>query len=135
MEIKPPGDCAFVTRTIETLRRSMRAPWVIQSFDPLNLRLASWVDLSIQITMLVETAGDFDHAIRDRWPAIAAKHTLINEARAGEIHSYGGKVGAWTVNEPPDIERMFSLGVDTLITDRPLLARKLQMSRARSAAE
>ena len=31
----------------------------------------------------------------------------------------GVKIGAWTVNEPADIERMVALGVDAICTDFP----------------
>ena len=36
-----------------------------------------------------------------------------------KIHEAGFMVYPWTVNEPEDIERMITMGVDALITDFP----------------
>ena len=50
------------------------------------------------------------------WRNLTAE--LVAEARG-----LGLAVIPWTVNEPPDIERMLELGVDGLITDYPDRAR------------
>jgi len=46
-----------------------------------------------------------------------------------EAHALGLTVIAWTVNDPPDIERMVDLGVDGLITDYPDRARAILARR------
>jgi glycerophosphoryl diester phosphodiesterase len=44
----------------------------------------------------------------------------------------GYPVWVWTVNEPKRMERMLTLGVDAIITDRPDLALGLQQRLASS---
>ena len=36
-----------------------------------------------------------------------------------EVHSHGIEINTWTVNETEDIQRMFDLGVDSVITNSP----------------
>ncbi len=43
----------------------------------------------------------------------------INRATLSEARDLGLKVGAWTVNEPADLDRLSDLGVDGLCTDYP----------------
>jgi glycerophosphoryl diester phosphodiesterase len=38
-------------------------------------------------------------------------------------------VAVWTVNDPKEMARMLDYGVDSLITDRPDLARKVMAER------
>lgn len=40
-------------------------------------------------------------------------------------HRLGSRVHAYTVNEPLEIANLFSLGVDGIITDQPLIARQI----------
>jgi glycerophosphoryl diester phosphodiesterase len=43
----------------------------------------------------------------------------IDQAKVDEAHRLGLRVVVWTVNRPEDIARMFELGVDGIISDRP----------------
>jgi len=61
------------------------------------------------------TAADF----------FSVKYTYIDEAFVREAHSLGKEVHAWTVNYRGDIKRMMDVGVDNIITDNPLLVRKV----------
>ncbi len=42
-----------------------------------------------------------------------------------EAHRLGLIVQVWTVDDPDEIEEMFRLGVDGVITDRPRMVRRL----------
>ncbi|CAB4624635.1 unannotated protein [freshwater metagenome] len=41
------------------------------------------------------------------------------------MHSRGGQVHVWTVNEPSQVELCLSLGVDAIISDKPAMVRSL----------
>ena len=38
------------------------------------------------------------------------------------VHRWGRLIHVWTINEPSEMERLFEIGVDAVITDRPDLA-------------
>ena len=48
----------------------------------------------------------------------------IDEALVKEVHEFGMKVVPWTVYSTEDMERMFRMGVDGIITDRPWILRE-----------
>jgi glycerophosphoryl diester phosphodiesterase len=53
-----------------------------------------------------------------------------------QAHAAGKKVLVWTINDPVSMSRMFSLGVDGIITDEPAMARQVLRERAElSSAE
>ncbi len=47
----------------------------------------------------------------------------LSSAQVAEAHALGLKVVPWTVNEPADMERILSMDVDGMISDRPDLLR------------
>ncbi|MBU6418938.1 MAG: glycerophosphodiester phosphodiesterase [Proteobacteria bacterium] len=57
--------------------------------------------------------------------AWSAFHESLDEAQIDEARRLGLAVLAWTVNEPADIHRMISLGVDGIISDRPDLVKEV----------
>lgn len=56
---------------------------------------------------------------------ISIRSSFINEAMVTAAHNAGKAVHGWTVNTKSELERMKVLGVDNVITDRPLLAREV----------
>ncbi len=53
----------------------------------------------------------------------------VDAASLAEARALGLAVVVWTVNAPADIARMFDLGVDGLISDRPDLVRAEMQQR------
>ena len=49
----------------------------------------------------------------------------LTEAQVKEAHEFGMKVVPWTVNNAEDMEAMFRMGVDGIITDRPWILREV----------
>ena len=56
---------------------------------------------------------------------ISIRSSFVNEKMIKAIHEEGKEVHAWTVNSKSEMERMKLLGVDNVITDRPVLAREI----------
>ena len=69
------------------------------------------------------TAADF----------FSVKHTYITEPFVEEAHEMGKEVHAWTVNQRGDVRRMIDMGVDNLITDDPVMVRKVQSRESGSS--
>jgi glycerophosphoryl diester phosphodiesterase len=59
-----------------------------------------------------------------QWPL-----TVVNRAFVGRSHRHGLQVHVWTIDDAPEIERLLDLGVDGIMTDRPLILRQVLQSR------
>ena len=56
---------------------------------------------------------------------LSLKSVFVTETTVQNAHSKGKEVYVWTVNSELELERMKNLGVDNIITDDPILARKV----------
>lgn len=56
----------------------------------------------------------------------SVKYTYVDEEFVREAHELGKEVHAWTVNYRGDAKRMIDIGVDNIITDDPIMIRKVQ---------
>jgi glycerophosphoryl diester phosphodiesterase len=65
---------------------------------------------------LLDTAAALRAAdARDWWP----HWRLVDAALVAAVHGAGGRVIAWTVNDPDAARRLAALGVDGICTDVP----------------
>ena len=56
----------------------------------------------------------------------SVRYDYVTERFVREAHALGKEVHAWTVNYMGNIKRMLDMGVDNIITDDPVLVRKVQ---------
>lgn len=56
----------------------------------------------------------------------SVKHTYVDEKFVMQAHALGKEVHVWTVNYKGDAKRMLDMGVDNIITDDPIMVRKVQ---------
>lgn len=54
--------------------------------------------------------------------AVSLNYSFVNKSIVNTAHKNGKTVFVWTVNSQEDMERMVSIGVDNIITDRPDIA-------------
>jgi glycerophosphoryl diester phosphodiesterase len=54
-----------------------------------------------------------------RCDAVCVEHRFVTPGLAQAIHAAGGRLLAWTVDEPAEARRLVGLGVDGLITNDP----------------
>jgi glycerophosphoryl diester phosphodiesterase len=118
IEIKPGVHPEAVRRTLE-----MCDPrnCIVQSFDPGILLHAAKLRSDVRLELLVEDAAQRGDG--GPWRAVNAHFQSLNGETVARLKAGGFAVGAWTVNGETDIRRMIELGIDTLITDDPRLAR------------
>ncbi len=55
--------------------------------------------------------------------------TVVNRAFVARSHRLGLHVHVWTIDDAAEIERLLDLGVDGIMTDRPLVLRQVLQSR------
>lgn len=102
---------------------------IVQSFWPPNL------DVIEADPYFAKTATSFltPESTNDGGPALAADNGYefvspswpVDEAYVAEAHGLGLKVVPYTIDDPAGIEEATALGVDALITNDPLMARKV----------
>ena len=56
----------------------------------------------------------------------SVKHTYVDEKFVTQAHALGKEVYVWTVNYKGDAKRMLDIGADNIITDDPIMVRKVQ---------
>lgn len=56
---------------------------------------------------------------------ISVRSSFVDDRLVENVHAQGKGVFAWTVNSKSEMERLIMLGVDGIITDRPVLAREI----------
>lgn len=138
-ETLPPEP--FARAVISEIRRyGMARRSSIQSFDWRTLQVVQRLAPEIETVYLTAQRPGFDTVQDGAWTAgfSLKEHGSVpklvkaaggrvwspnfNDIDAGllaEARALGLRVVVWTVNEPADIARMLSLGVDGIISDRP----------------
>jgi glycerophosphoryl diester phosphodiesterase len=93
----------------------------VQSFDDAVLWTAFAHRPEVRLEFLVDDARKPIPA--GPWRAVNADFKSLAADVVRRLRDANYAVGAWTVNEDVDIRRIIGLGVERLITDRPLRAR------------
>jgi glycerophosphoryl diester phosphodiesterase len=95
---------------------------IIQSFDLETLRITKTQNPLLPIALLIENEQSAQENIEALGfkPAIySCYHKSLTTEAVKYCHDKGVKVIPWTVNEQKDIDAMFALGVDGIISDYP----------------
>ncbi len=95
---------------------------VVQSFDRVGLRRAKGV-VTAPLFAKRPTTRQLDRAARHA-EGIGVPREVVDAELVARVRLRGLRLRVFTVNEPTDLERLTALGVDGLITDVPLLARR-----------
>ena len=121
VEVKAPESTEFVRRIIDIMADQA---WLLQSFDEKTLNYARQVKPDLPIAFLVDDPRGFEIALNNGW-AVHADHLILNPDIVIRFRARALRVGAWTVNAESDILRVLPWDLDVLISDEPLLVRKM----------
>jgi glycerophosphoryl diester phosphodiesterase len=121
IELKTPNHIRLVQRVSQALRTHPR-PWAIQSFDRKNLRHAAVYARGIARILLIDSPHELRSALASTRYPLNIRHDLISRALVERMREQGRDIGAWTVNDVADLRRAVKLGLDMIITDRPIEA-------------
>ncbi len=124
IEIKKTGNPADTARkTVELLAEyEMTDSCYITSFSYQALKAVKKAEPSVKTGLITNIATTAVYSQLRDIDAVSLNHIFVNKNIVSTAHKNGKKVFVWTVNDESDIERMISMGVDNIITDRPDVA-------------
>ena len=126
IEIKNLGNSSGLPEKVIELveKHEMQEQCVITSTNRFYLKRVKVVNPEIRTGYIISAAyGNFysDEFI----DLISIRSSFVTERMIESAHEAGKAVHAWTVNGKVEMERLKQLGVDDMITDRPVLAREI----------
>lgn len=112
---------------------------LFSSFNPLSLRRAKRIAPHIPVGLLY--APDLPLPLRRAWLAPLVphearhpEHTMVDADYVAWARRHGYRVNTWTVDDPDEMRRLITLGVDGIITNVPDVLRGiLETARKRDA--
>jgi glycerophosphoryl diester phosphodiesterase len=107
---------AFSDSRLKRLRTALGAD-LCSSLGPIELAM-------LRFGLLRHTPALAAQVPVKQWPL-----TVVNRAFVERSHRLGLQVHVWTIDDAPEIERLLDLGVDGIMTDRPLILRQVLESR------
>ena len=121
----------FVTLVTDIiLSKGIKDRAIIQSFDVRPLRLLHQKDSTWQLSFLLDKGSeDFETSIAylGFTPTIySPSYGNVSKNLVDKCHAKNMKIVPWTVNKLKDIQALYNLGVDGIISDYPLLFKSIK---------
>jgi len=124
IEIKPtPGTelhtGRLVAQAAADLWRGDAVPPLLSSFEPEALSGARETAPELPRALLLDTLpeGWLELALSLQCVAVVTNHRVMDAAAIRCVHEAGLRALVYTVNEPPEAQRLLALGIDGIITD------------------
>lgn len=118
-----PEPATFVDLLVDVLEeKGVLNRTIIQSFDVRTLQYAKETYPDIRLALLVANKDRPEENIEKLGFApdiYSPYYLLVNEKLISYARQQNMQVIPWTINEPTEIKRILSLGVDGIITDYP----------------
>lgn len=111
------------------LRHNLEDYLLFSSFNPIVLRRIHRILPQVPLGLLTipGLSGAWARSFLGRWVPYQALHPELKDTSKSLIqncHHRGHRLHTYTVNQPQDMRRLFSWGVDGIFTDDPLLAQR-----------
>ena len=124
MQIEPGARCWFTTLTQSWFAEGVPPPEDDPPALPALQMLRYWAKNGTSPWAGGFDAVNYGGSIRRAIKAAGGEgwfptHRDATAERVAEARTLGLKVGAWTVNEPEEMEHLIALGLDAICTDRP----------------
>lgn len=124
IEIKKCGDVIDTADKVAELLNEygMTGSCYVTSFSYKALKEIKSVDPDIKTGLITNISSTVVYSQLKYIDAVSLNYLFVNQNTVSGAHRNGKKVFVWTVNSRDEMERMISIGVDNIITDRPDLA-------------
>ena len=112
---------SFSDKRLSVLRDTF-GPSLCSSLGPKQvalLRVRSWIGV----------VKPFEGALAAQIPLKQGPITLTDKRLVDDAHSAGLQVHVWTIDEPDEMEHLLNLGVDGIMTDKPLVLKKILQNK------
>lgn len=127
--LRAPRGCRLMVETKPALgdrivgigRKVLKRRGLLQSFQGADMELAKRSLGRLQCAVLAEEPVEVSDSVR----RVFVDYRNLDKKTVARLIGEGISVGAWTVNQPNQLRKLARWGVGTIITDRPLLARKI----------
>ncbi len=132
VEIKDNGNTKLTTqKTVELIEEyGLENSCYITSFSYNILKEVKRINPRIKTGLIANTAAVTSFARLKSIDALSLNHIFVNSAVVNEAHRNGKRVFVWTVDGTSDMQKMISLGVDNIITNRPDRAAEIVYSKS-----
>jgi glycerophosphoryl diester phosphodiesterase len=139
IEVKCKGDTCnekmYAKALVDLLeRKNLKGKVLVASFNPFILAEVKKADPSIFRAQIYSDFKGEDLPIYEKVlvrnlllnrfsspDALMVNYKLVDEGYVAKMHDHGYKIFVWTVDEPDEMRRLLSLGVDGIITNEPVV--------------
>ncbi|MGN0158526.1 MAG: glycerophosphodiester phosphodiesterase family protein [Brotaphodocola sp.] len=117
-------DSELPDRVVEMIQaQGMEKQCVVTSTSMSHLMRVKELEPKLHTGYMVSAAyGGFDPGRQVDF--ISVRHEYADEELVRHIHEQGKRVYVWNVNVPAELKRLKTVGVDGVITDRPVMVRE-----------
>lgn len=126
IEIKRTGmDRDIPVRVVELIQeQGMEKQCVVTSTSMSHLMRVKELEPKLHTGYIVSAAyGEVD--LGRQVDFISVRYEFADKELIEHMHDQGKRVYAWTVNAPGEVRRLAAAGADGIVTDRPLMARRI----------
>lgn len=126
IELKPSNDEEELAKAVIELldEKSYNERVIISSLNKKALKEVKNIDETLDVGFIVPLAiGQFE--FDEEIDFYSLEMSFLSKDLVEKIKNQGKEVHVWTVNSEEDLEKMQGLQVDNVITDDPLLAKKV----------
>jgi glycerophosphoryl diester phosphodiesterase len=126
IELKPTGhEKSYVDKVLDLINQyNIKGDIEIASMNLNVLKEVKERDPDITIIYNM-TIANGDISKLDFIDVYSVEESYITDDLINKVHKANKKIYAWTVNDANTIRKLADMGVDNIITDNPLLARKI----------
>jgi glycerophosphoryl diester phosphodiesterase len=104
-------------------RRNENKSIIVASFSPEVLKRVKELDSNQEILALAKYENELESHTRNNPEYFGLSMVILSEKIIASFHEKGKKIWAWTVNNESDKDSLIAMGVDGLITNRPMALR------------
>ncbi|MDE6789362.1 MAG: glycerophosphoryl diester phosphodiesterase membrane domain-containing protein, partial [Ruminococcus sp.] len=135
VEIKDKGNTSLTTqKTVALIEEyGLEQSCYITSFSYNILKDVKKINPEIKTGLIANSAAVTSFARLRNIDALSLNYIFVNSTIVNEAHRNGKRVFVWTVDGTNDIQKMISMGVDNIITNRPDKAAEIIYSKSISS--